>query len=546
MIKFADLSISRKLLTSSLLTTGAALLAAAIAAFLYQINVTRATAIRDLTAVAQIVAANSAGALAFRDAESAHNILEALKARPEIQDARIVDATGQPLATFGASRVRASFQDLDGKTLVVRRTRILIAEPVVFGSDTLGRLQISADLGQRLQAIAATGAVVMVLIVSVAMVVAYAITRRIQKAVTAPLFALANTAHQVAAKNDYSIRAAKVGEDEIGHLTDAFNHMLREIHARDLALQSAQRELSEKVSSLQQEMKERQRAEAELARTHQDLLEASRRAGQAEVATNVLHNVGNVLNSVIVSSNLIVERLRASKAANVTLAANLLVDHREKLGPFFSDDAKGKLLLTYLPQLGQDLETERAILLTETQALTRNVEHIKEIVSTQQAYSRPSAVDESANVSEVADHALALAAEALRHTEIEVIRHYDRVPLISVDKHRVLQILVNLIRNAAQAITAAVPEKPTLRIETDADDKFVRVRVIDNGIGIAPENVTKIFQHGFTTRRDGHGFGLHSGALAARQMRGQLKVYSDGPGRGATFTLELPLVSSLQ
>jgi signal transduction histidine kinase len=82
----------------------------------------------------------------------------------------------------------------------------------------------------------------------------------------------------------------------------------------------------------------------------------------------------------------------------------------------------------------------------------------------------------------------------------------------------------------------------TLRVASG--EGRVRVSVIDNGVGIPAENLTRIFNQGFTTRKDGHGFGLHSGALAARELGGSLHVHSDGAGQGASFTLELPLAGA--
>ena len=112
---------------------------------------------------------------------------------------------------------------------------------------------------------------------------------------------------------------------------------------------------------------------------------------------------------------------------------------------------------------------------------------------------------------------------------------------MAVDKHSVLQILLNLLRNAEEAIDdAGKPEKLIrVRIRRYGDDR-VRIEVSDTGVGLAPENLTRIFAHGFTTKPHGHGFGLHSGALAAKQLGGALWAESDGPGLGATFTLELP------
>ena len=291
-----------------------------------------------------------------------------------------------------------------------------------------------------------------------------------------------------------------------------------------------------------QDITQRRVAQDELARAHRELVEASRRAGQAEVATSVLHNVGNVLNSVIVSSNLALDRMRGLRLHNLTRVAGLLEENRAGLGPFFTEDPKGQVLPGYLRDLSRQLNGERTGVHEELEALKRHVEHIKAIITRQQDYARSVGVLENVSIVTVVEDAVALNADSLAQHAITVVRRFAAVPAFPIDKHRLMQILVNLVRNAKDALKAASAQEPRrLELEvTCTSAGTVQVRVSDNGIGIAPENLTRIFQHGFTTRRDGHGFGLHSGALAARQLGGSLSVQSDGPGRGAVFVLELP------
>ena len=128
--------------------------------------------------------------------------------------------------------------------------------------------------------------------------------------------------------------------------------------------------------------------------------------------------------------------------------------------------------------------------------------------------------------------------------KIIVRREFDAVPPVRVDRHKVLQILVNLFRNARHACTPATGDDKVLTLRVGMHDNGrVKFAVCDNGVGIAPENLTRIFAHGFTTKTDGHGFGLHSGANAAKEMGGSLQAYSDGPGHGADFILELPIAA---
>jgi signal transduction histidine kinase len=176
----------------------------------------------------------------------------------------------------------------------------------------------------------------------------------------------------------------------------------------------------------------------------------------------------------------------------------------------------------------------------ELESLRENVEHIKEIVAMQQNYATVGGVKETINLVTLVEDSMRMNEGALSRHRVEVIREYENVPPMNVEKHKILQILVNLVRNAKHACDESGRADKGLTLRVANGDGRVRISVIDNGIGIPPENLTRIFNHGFTTRKGGHGFGLHSGALAAKEMGGSLTVHSDGPGQGAAFTLELP------
>jgi PAS domain S-box-containing protein len=286
---------------------------------------------------------------------------------------------------------------------------------------------------------------------------------------------------------------------------------------------------------------DRKAAEAELAAAQKQLIETSRQAGMAEVATGVLHNVGNVLNSVNVSATLVAETLTKSKAANLSKVAALLEEHATDLGAFITVNPAGKQLPLYLTQLTAHLTQERSGLLKEIGELRSHIEHIRDIVAMQQSYAKVSGVIEAIKASELVEDALRLNAGSLNQQEVRVIRQFEADPTLQVDRHKVLQILVNLIRNAKYACedSGRLDKQVTMRVALGTSQ--VKISVIDNGIGIPGENLLRIFNHGFTTRKGGHGFGLHSGALAARELGGLLHAHSDGPGCGATFMLELPV-----
>jgi PAS domain S-box-containing protein len=285
---------------------------------------------------------------------------------------------------------------------------------------------------------------------------------------------------------------------------------------------------------------ERIRAGQELESIHKQLVEASRRGGMAEIATNVLHNVGNVLNSVNISTGLIVQSVKQSQASSLARLVTLLQEHAHDLGAFMTQDSRGKHVPAYLAQLSEHLLAEQEANVRELDSLRRNVEHIKEIVAMQQSYATFGGVKEMINVADLVEDSLRLNEGALSHHHVKVIREFEPVPPLNVEKHKVLQILVNLLRNAKHACQDSERADKQITVRVTNGDGRVRISVMDNGVGIPPENLTRIFNHGFTTRKDGHGFGLHSGALAAKEMGGSLTVHSDGPGQGAAFTLELP------
>ncbi len=282
-------------------------------------------------------------------------------------------------------------------------------------------------------------------------------------------------------------------------------------------------------------------AEAKLKRVHEQLVETSRLAGMTEVATNVLHNVGNVLNSVNISCSVVSDKIRQSKVANLTKAVALLQAHSNDLPDFLANDPKGVLLPGYLGNLAAFIAEEQKEVLLELASLTSNIDHIKEIVAMQQSYAKVSGVLEVLSVVDLVEDALRMNAGAMERHQVEIVREYSEAPPVVVDKHKVLQILVNLIRNAKYALDERRHDDKvlTLRVGLNGNGK-VRLMVIDNGVGIPAGNLSRIFAHGFTTRKEGHGFGLHSGSLAAKELGGSLTVHSEGPGRGAIFTLELP------
>jgi PAS domain S-box-containing protein len=278
-----------------------------------------------------------------------------------------------------------------------------------------------------------------------------------------------------------------------------------------------------------------------LEEANRQLMDANRQAGMAEVATGVLHNVGNVLTSINVTANILSDRFRDSKVTSIFKVCALLRDQSADLPGFFTKDPRGAKLPGYLESLANTLDQERTETMADLSTLLKSIDHVKDIIWMQQSYASVAGVVEPLALNEAIEDAIKLSNNALLRHNVHVTREFAIAPPARAERHKVLQILVNLISNAKKAMDVKEPSQRRLilRIENTPNDT-VQIKVIDNGIGIPGDNLTKIFSHGFTTRKDGHGFGLHSSANAAKQMGGSLSVYSEGPGKGATFALELP------
>lgn len=284
--------------------------------------------------------------------------------------------------------------------------------------------------------------------------------------------------------------------------------------------------------------------EGELEKAHQRLVETSRLAGMAEVATDVLHNVGNALNSINVSCSVVIDAIKLLSFQNLARIPPLLRENAGRLDDFLTTDPRGKHIPEYLAGVHENFDAQKSSLLRELGQLREHVDHVNQIVARQQSYAQVIGVQEPAEISQLIEDAIQINAAALERHTIEYRHDIEPLPQFLVDKHKVLQILINLIRNAKYALSESQSPRKllTLRVRRTADGQ-AEIQVIDNGIGIAAENLTRLFAQGFTTRRNGHGFGLHSGALAAHELGGSLRAQSDGLGHGATFTLTLPFRS---
>lgn len=524
----------------------------AATAFVFNdLQMIRKDAIHHLSVLAGVLGANTTAALTFDDREAAEQLLDSLRMQPMVTAALVFDQAGEPFATYpvGLNATLHSstdeFADYNAATGHLEVVRAIMA-----GEERIGTIYLRGDLELiRHQLYVYAG--IVTLVVLVAGGAAYLLASYLQKFISAPILEITSTVQRISREKDYRLRVVKQGNDELGTLCDEFNRMVATIEASKHALELAHEELEARVErrtrqlsqandELNKEIGERRRAELELEHIHRDFVDAARKAGMAEIATGVLHNVGNVLNSVNVSATMLTNLIKASKRPQLTQVVGLLEEHQEDLGEFITKDDKGKQVPRFLKVLSDHLAADERMLLEEARSLIDNVDHIKTIISTQQSYATSGGMVEPVDLNVLLDDASRLHSMSFGKHGIELRRDYADLPTLLVDKQRLLQIVINLIKNAKESLTSKTEGERVLTVHTRQVDDRLRIGVSDTGIGIKKDQLEKIFSHGFTTKVSGHGFGLHSCANAATEMEGKLTVYSDGEMQGATFVLDLP------
>jgi signal transduction histidine kinase len=344
--------------------------------------------------------------------------------------------------------------------------------------------------------------------VGTGLLILFVLLQLLQRIVIAPVGRLTRHTVEIGRTDDTSRKLAMDRGDEIGLLSREFDRMMDK-----------------------------------LAESRAQNVRTARAAGMSEIATGVLHNVGNVLNSVNVSANLASRRTEQLSVRDLETMVGVLKENGGDLASFFANDPRAAHLLPFLEEVTSTLGDQRGSIAEELASLRTGIEHIAELVRAQQSYAGTKGVFESASLQEQLDAAVKMCAQAYgARDDIEIVREYGEVPRVRVDKHKLMEILVNLVQNARQALLESDTEPKRIVLRTTlAPGGRARAEVCDNGPGIAPENLTRVFQHGFTTKKDGHGFGLHVSANAATEMSSTLRAQSDGIGKGATFVLEVPV-----
>lgn len=299
----------------------------------------------------------------------------------------------------------------------------------------------------------------------------------------------------------------------------------------------AQEELRNANENLEHKVQERTE---ELNLLNTKIADIARSAGMAEVASGVLHNVGNVLNSVNVSASMLRSHVKNSKTNKLEQLVAMIKSHEGDLCEFLTNDEKGKFVIPFLSGLSEQLEKDKRLQMSEIESLSDNIEHIKNIVSMQQSYTGSMGVIEKVSTNALLEDAVSINMPSLIKHKTKIIRDYKEDILISIDKHKAMQVLVNLVSNAGHAVADNAGDRE-VTVGVQKDNENVMFYVEDNGIGMLPEDIERIFEFGFKKRPNGHGYGLHHSAIMAKELKGKINVSSGGIGKGARFELVIPI-----
>lgn len=568
------LSIKSKLLAVYITITAIILASAFIINVRIEAASSKSSIIAGLNVLGEIVADRAAASVAFSDVESANSNLRTLHSQGSIVFACIRTTDNEVMAEYGNNFESIYVCDdyNENNALKINEEYVDIYKPILLEGQSIGAVQIKASLDELVERTAKSAKIALAIFIGL-MAVAALISGRIMNMITEPITRLKDIALTVTENKDYSLRMQKTSSDEVGVLVESFNNMLDQISERDRALieekekaemsaMSAKRyaKKTEEINiDLENEIRERVRIEEQLQELNETLEDKvqertielkelnekigdiARSAGMAEVASGVLHNVGNVLNSVNVSASVIREQLRKTKAENLSRLVTMMDENKNNIAEFISKDEKGKQIPKFLSLLSDQLREERTNLYNELDQLASNIDHIKNIISMQQSYAGSYGVREKVKISDLVEDALRINLQGMSRYGIKVVKSYGDVASLYIDKHKALQIIINLISNAKHALMDSENKDKIITISVGMSANMASIEVSDNGVGIAEEDIQHLFEYGFKKRRDGHGYGLHHSALVANELGGRISVCSNGPGKGASFTIMMPI-----
>ena len=517
-----DLPIQRKLVLIIMVTSLAVVLLSTTALMVSKIISFRSDLVENLSTLANVIGRNSTAALSFNDRRSAEETLSALKAESSVIAAAIFDTGGQTFATYlpergtAAGDMGSSFFTARGLEGPVHHERYRFSrryldlwQPIRFDGEVIGSVFLRTRLESLYHGLI-TYLLIGIGVLIVAAMIAYLLSRTFQGFISGPILELAQISKKVSDSQDYSLRARKSGNDELGDLIDGFNNMLLQIQLRDEALKVHRLSLEEKVAQRTAELSKMNRDLRRMLKKFADSKRAAEAANQAksDFLANMSHELRTPLNHIIGFTELVV------------------------------DQNFGSLNDVQQDYLGDVLHSSRHLL-----SLINDILDLSKIDAGKLELNA-SAI----NLPEVLKNSLVMVQEKAMKHGITLETDIEGAPgSIRADERKLRQILYNLLSNAVKF----TPDggRIILRARVDTDVPAVRISVTDTGIGIAAQDLTRIFdpfeqvESSANRRYQGTGLGLSLSRQLVELHGGRIWAQSRGTGKGATFAFTLPLVT---
>ena len=528
---FRDISIKRKLTLIIMLTSTFALLLACMAFVMYDLIAFRHAMARELSILAEIIGANSTAALSFDHQRAAEEILAALSAEQHIVSACIYAQDGRVFAKYHRGEVNKGFSPpgLREDGHYFGDDHLVLFQRIMLKDEKIGTVYIQADIQElysRLKRYVGIGAILML----ASSFLAFLLSSKLQQVVSKPILLLAQTARVVSVEKNYSVRATKHSQDEVGLLIEAFNEMLTQIQERDTALQEARDSLEERVKERTEELEE---VNQQLKQNQAQLVQSEKMAGLGLLAAGVAHEINNPVGYVMSNLGILTEYVEIFK--QLLIKYNILAeavqagngtDQQETLDRI--EEIRQEEDLDYLLEDVDQLLSESA----------EGTQRVKEIVEGLRNFARVDETDlKEADINEGIESTLKVIWNELKY-KCEIHKQLGEIPPIRCYPRQLNQVFMNLLVNAAQAI----PERGEIQIETEATDTHIVIRISDTGIGIPLEDISKLFDPFFTTKQvgKGTGLGLSISHGIIQKHKGTIEVESE-VGKGTMFTIRLPI-----
>ena len=515
MTAYGDFSIKRKLQVIMLLTAGAALALASAGFVIYDIFASRQALVHDLSAFAQIIGSNSTAALAFNDPNSAKDVLNALSAEPHIVSACIYGIDGKVFVQYrragAGSKVSAPQVEKDGAQFGSNRLELF--REIILDRDRIGTVYIHSDLGA-IQARMKLDFGLLALVMLASLGAAHVLASKLQRVISEPILHLAETAHMVSVEKNYSVRAVKQNQDELGLLIESFNEMLSQIQHRDQKLERHREHLEEEVAARTEE----------ITKLNESL---ERRVAERTVQLAAVNETLEKRNREVERMTRLKSQFLASMSHELRTPLNAIIGFADLLqdGTSGAMNEKQKKFVKHVQQAGRHLLD-----------LINDMLDLSKIEAGQLNFQREDFPAQGA-IPEVLSVIKPLAMK--KHIEVRNEGGLDL--MVYADRVRFKQIIYNLLSNAVKF----TPEGGQVNVESLKVEKFVRFSVTDTGVGIRPEDHEAIFEEfrqvGQTTGgvTEGTGLGLAICKRLVGQQGGTIWVESE-IGKGSRFSFTLP------